>query len=395
MERSIAETTPLVEPKVAGIGKADTILPIMTELKYLHALRLTPEVGNKTLKSLIEHFGSAEAVWHADAPELRKANEVGPKTADAIIASRERIHIGKAWEILEKNQIGIIPFTDRRYPTLLKEIPDAPYLLYVRGNFDWSASFSPIAIVGSRKYTSYGDQSAFRLASDLARAGYTIVSGLAFGIDAIAHKAALDAGRETLAVMGNGLDEACLYPRTNVPLAHAIERNGALVSEYPPGTRVNEGTFPARNRIIAGMSLGTVVIEADEMSGSLITARLALEYDREVFAVPGSIFSSVSRGCNQLIKQGAKIVTGVQDILEELPAPVRRTTGNTESGTARHGSLSDQEEKMLSCLSHEPLHVDKVARQAKLSAAETGSLLAMMEIKGIVRNIGGMNYIKL
>jgi DNA processing protein len=194
--------------------------------------------------------------------------------------------------------------------------------------------------------------------------------------------------------MGNGLDDASLYPRNNVALAQRIAAHGALVSEYPPGTQANAYTFPMRNRIIAGMSLGVVVIEAAEESGGLITARLALDYDREVFAVPGSIFSPVSTGTNRLIREGAKIVTSVSDILEEFPVLAPQARGGDTAAREAPASLSPEEQTVLRCLSHEPLHIDKIVRSARLETSQTSGVLAMLEIKGIVRNIGGMNYIK-
>src|SRR3989338_8213560 len=233
--------------------KQFSLLTFMHPTAILYAFSLIPGIGNKTLRDLIVHFGSAEAIWEADEKSLR----------------------------------------------LLKEIPDAPMILFTRGNYDW-ADKPLIAIVGTRKFTSYGEQVAERLATDLARAGYVVVSGLAFGIDSIAHKAALEAGCETLAILGGGIDEASVPPQSHLPLARAGVNSGALISEYAPGTKPSEGTFPARDRIIAGMTLGTIIIEAPEKSGALITARLALDYNREVFAVPGSIFSRVSPGPKKL-----------------------------------------------------------------------------------------------
>lgn len=364
----------------------------------LYALSLIPGIGNKTLRDLIGHFGSAAAVWEADETSLLAVKGLGPKTVAAIIAGRTSIHPDKEWEKITEQGIDILAWSDAAYPRLLKETPDAPALLYVRGNYDWKEKQREkplIAIVGSRKFTSYGEQAAYRLASDLAAAGYVVVSGLAFGIDAIAHKAALDAGAETLAVLGSGIDDASIAPVSHLPLAKAVMNAGALISEYRPGTIASEGTFPARNRIMAGMSLGTLVIEAAERSGTLITARLALDYNREVFAVPGSIFSPVSLGTNSLIKAGAKIVTSVADILEEFPLPERAPVPAKSAASLRNVSLSQEEKNVLGFLSHEPLHVDKIIKATRLETSSVISLLALLEIRGFAKNIGGMNYIKL
>ncbi len=365
----------------------------MHQHAYLNAFRSIP-VNNKTIALLVRHFGSAEAAWQADTKALGACPGLKPEAIERVVVGRQTIDVSKEWEKLERENIRIITRKDPDFPSLLKEIPDAPYLLYVRGVYDFSTDSPLIAIVGSRKFTSYGEQAAYRLATDLSAAGFVVVSGLAFGIDSIAHKAALEIGCETLAVMGNGLADRFLYPRNHVPLAKAIERRGALISEYAPETKAETYTFPERNRIVAGLCHGTIVIEAAEESGTLITARLALEYDREVFAVPGPIFSPMSVGTNRLIRSGAKCVTSVQDILEEFPALSERLARSKRNPQEQTVTTSE-EDRLLSTLSHEPLHVDQIAKIVKLNAASTGSLLAMMEIKGIVRNIGGMHYIRI
>lgn len=361
---------------------------------YFHALRTMPGVGNGTLKLLFEHFGSGEAIWRASASDILGLSLKSNKTKETLAHGRKDIDPEKEFEKITRQGINILAFTDEKYPKLLKEIPDAPMLLYVRGNYDWEDK-PLISIVGSRKFTSYGEQAAQRLATDLARAGYVVVSGLAFGIDSIAHKAALEAGSETLAVLGSGVDETSVSPQSHLLLSRAVTNSGALLSEYLPGTKAEKGTFPARDRIIAGMTLGTVVIEAPETSGALITARLALDYNREVFAVPGSIFSPSSIGTNSLLKAGAKIVTSVQDILEELPPlPSRKNASEKTSEFTPHG-LSSEEEKILALLSHEPLHVDKIMKAARLETSSANSVFTLLEIKGLIRNVGGMHYIRL
>jgi DNA processing protein len=363
--------------------------------KYLHALNLILKPGNDRLETLVGLFGSGEAIWNAPENDILFSADLTQKTKDLLLEGRHSVDPNLEWKRLLLSGISFLSKSDPSYPELLREASDSPYVLYARGTYDWSGSRPLIAIVGSRKYTSYGERAAYRLGEDLARAGCIVVSGLAYGIDALAHEAALETGMETLAVMGNGLDDASLYPRNNVSLAQKIAGHGALISEYPPGTQANSYTFPMRNRIIAGMSLGVVVIEAAEESGSLITAKLALDYNREVFAVPGSIFSPVSIGTNKLIKEGAKIVTSVQDILEEFPIPIPQKSTGPEAPTAAQTKLSLEEQKVLSCLSHEPLHVDKIIQAATLETAAVNSILSMLEIKGFARNIGGMNYIRI
>jgi len=360
----------------------------------LYTLSLIPGIGNKTLRDLIVHFGSAEAIWEADEQSLLAIDGIGPITVAAIIAGRKTLKPDEEWQRIEDQGVCILAFTDEKYPRLLKEIPDAPMILFVRGNYDWQDK-PLIAIVGTRKFSSYGEQAAERLATDLARAGYVVVSGLAFGIDSIAHKATLEASGETLAILGSGVDEISVSPQSHLPLARAVVNSGALISEYSPGTKAIEGTFPARDRIIAGMTLGTVVIEAPEKSGALITARLALDYNREVFAVPGSIFSPSSLGTHHLIKAGAKIVTSVQDILEELPLAHSKRNTPEETTAVIHHDLSPEEEKVFQILSHEPLHVDKIIKEARLETSSANSILTLLEIKGLIKNVGGMHYIRM
>lgn len=357
---------------------------------YLHALRLLPGMGSKTLESLIEHFGDAETAWRTPASGYRSLPDIGPKTVEAMARTKEHIDPAKEWERLAKQNIAVLHIDDALYPPQLREIPDRPYVLYTRGSFDWPGTRPMISIVGSRKYTTYGERAAFRLAEDLARAGITVVSGLAFGVDSIAHAGVLEAGGETIAVLGSGIDHPSISPQSHIALAERVMRQGALLSEYPPGTPGSKGTFPARNRIIAGLSLGTIVIEAAEESGSLITARLAVDYNREVFAVPGPIFSPVSLGTNRLIRQGAKIVTCLNDILEELNVSSLAST-TSEKNT---DDLSANEAEILKNLSHEPLHVDKIIKATRLNIASLHSSLAVLEIKGYVKNVGGMNYIR-
>ncbi len=363
---------------------------------YLHALRILPgRIGSKTLERLVDHFGSGEYIWHASENDILFSSDIDPGIKDAIINGRKHIDPEKEWAKLAESNIAVLGKNDPLYPRLLRKIPDAPYILYTRGAYDWASDRPMIAVVGSRKHSPYGEQAAYHLANDLTRAGFVVVSGLAFGIDSLSHKAALEAQGETIGVLASGITDSDITPHSHVPLAKRVMEHGALVSEFPPGTAVMKGNFVTRNRIIAGLCLGSLVIEASEKSGSLITAELALDYNREVFAIPGSIFSPASAGTNSLIKKGAKIVSGVQDILEEFPKCNLQHLAKKTPNTGAPPGLSNEEKKILSFLSHEPLHVDKIIKATTLETATTNSLLILLEIKGLVRNIGGMNYIKL
>lgn len=266
----------------------------------------------------------------------------------------------------------------------------------MRGNFDWgSLGTTPtIAIVGSRKFTSYGEQVALRLAYDLTQAGFIVISGLAFGIDRKAHEGALDAQGTTLAVLGGGINDKSISPRSNFTLAKQILSKGALISEHPPQTDILPAFFALRNRIIAGMCQGTLVIEAAEGSGSLITAHLALDYNRDVFAVPGSIFSPTSTGTHDLLKKGAKLVTHARDIIEELtPESSILETPSTKRETEKI-DLPPKEEQVYKILTHEPTHLNIIARHTGLSISDIQATLTLLEIKGLVKNIGAMQYIR-
>jgi DNA processing protein len=357
------------------------------ELKFLNALNKINGIGPQKMKMLIGFFGTAENAWKADASELAQSG-IGETLSQKIIEEREKINPDEEWALLEKENINILTAGDENYPRLLREISSPPYILYVKGQIN-IFNDPALAVVGSRKYTAYGKQAAENFSRELARAGLTIVSGLALGIDGFAHRAALEAGGKTIAFLASSLEDNNIGPRTNYELSRLIIESGALVSEYPAGITSNPGNFPARNRLMAGMTLGTLVIEAARESGSLITSNHAVEFNREVFAVPGSIYSPQSEGANNLIKAGAKLSASAKDILEELnleklkmAAEVKRTIPATP-----------EEEKILKNLTHEPTHIDNVAKLTKLEASAISSTLAIMEMKGMVKNIGGQNYI--
>ncbi len=363
--------------------------------KYIHALRTLPGIGNGTLTLLLEHFGDGERIWQASREELSAVPGLLSGKKSILIAERNLVDPENLWEKLLALGITLHTKKNPTYPRLLREIPDSPCTLYTRGSYHFGGGAPTIAIVGSRKYSQYGEQVAYKLSQDLTHAGWIVVSGMAFGIDSHAHHGVLEAGGETLAVLGSGIDDPMISPVSHFSLAKRIMSSGALISEYPPGTQASKGSFPMRDRIIAGLCLGTLVIEAPEKSGSLITARCALDYNREVFAVPGSIFSPYSVGTNALIKKGAKIVTGIQDILEEFttlfPLPILTSTDENSSST----KLEPEERKILAVLTHEPLHIDKIIKLTTLATAKASSLLTILEIKGLVKNSGGMYYVRM
>jgi DNA processing protein len=356
-------------------------------MKYLNALNLISGIGPKKTEKLLDFFKSSESTWNASADDLNRSG-IGEKLAEKIVLARKNISPSEELEKLQKENIKIVSMKDFSYPALLRECPSAPYIIYTKGNMDLNAS-PAIAIVGSRKNTPYGAQVTKTLAKKLAEAGITIVSGMALGTDSFAHTGALEGMGKTIAVLGNSLDDECIYPRTNFNLSRNIVQNGVLVSEYPMSTPASHLTFPARNRIIAGLTLGTIVIEAREKSGALITAEYALDFNREVFSVPGSIFSPESAGTNNLIKKGAKVVTSIKDILEEL----NLETNVSASLLSNKNPGNENEKMLLKILSSSPLHIDNIARISKLNTTVVSATLSMMEIKGWTKNIGGQNYI--
>lgn len=361
-------------------------------MKYLNALNKINGVGSQKMRLLLDFFGSAENAWQASLSDL-EASRIGEALAEKIIAARASISPDAEWEKLEKENITMIDWTDEKYPKLLKEIPNPPYIIYAKSSdfsLDWNTA-PLLAIVGSRKFTQYGRQAAYGFAKELARAGVIIVSGLALGIDSFAHQGALDGGGKTIAILGSSLEDCNIGPRTNYALSRNIMDSGALMSDFPVGISSIPGNFPARNRLMAGLTLGTLVIEAARDSGSLITAGLALDFNREIFSVPGPIFSPQSLGTNDLIKSGAKLVGSAKDVLEELKI---EETKNAEQ-VKKIIPDSREEKIILKFLSHEPVHIDNIIKLSKLEVNVASSTLSLLEMKGMVKNIGGQNYILL
>ena len=286
------------------------------------------------------------------------------------------------------SELKVIKSSDDRYPELLRKIYDPPEELYIKGDVD-ALSTKCIAIVGTRRPTQYGLSISKKLGEDLARSGFTIVSGLAEGIDTQAHKGALDAGGKTIAVFGCGIDQ--IFPAENISLAEDIEKNGALVSEYGPGTSAAKWTFPRRNRIISGLSAGVIVVEGGYESGAMITAKLALDEGREVFAVPGNVELEQSKGPHWLIKQGAKLVESVDDILEEFN--MKRVTDGEPTKRIDHSQLSLDESSVIRILSKEPLHIDEISAKSGMDAAKALGILSVLEIKDLIKQMPGKYFV--
>jgi len=363
------------------------------KLKYWLALKSIAGIGNILFPALIDSFGTLEAIFSASAAELQTAPGITKKAAAAVAGFKNWDNIKKSLELIENAGINIITYQDELYPAKLLEIYDRPPFLYVKGSL--KKEDINISIVGSRLASTYGKYTTERISRELALRGVTIVSGLARGIDSAAHRGALAAQGRTIAVLGTGLD--VIYPPENKKLFTAIGQNGAVVSEFPLGTPPHAFNFPARNRIISGMSYGVVVVEAGEKSGSLITARLALEQGREVFAVPGSIDSAGSRGTNKLIKQGAKLIENTDDILEEILPQLEKTkiqealsTSGTETHIAgKNENLNSIDRQIIDLLSNDRLHIDELITVTGLSPNEILSSLMVLELKGLIKQHPG------
>ncbi len=353
---------------------------------YWIGLTLVPEVGPVMSKKLLAALGSPENIFRAGMEDLLAVQGINREKAENIRNFRLWDVVEKQLKVIEKKGIKVVVYQDPGYPPVLKEIDGAPIVLYMKGDYNPEDRYA-IAVVGSRKHTSYGESVTHRISSELASCGFTIVSGMARGVDTLSHMAALSSGGRTIAVLGSGLD-VC-YPSENRPLVERVAASGCAISEFPPGTMPNRENFPRRNRLISGLSLGVLVVEATLESGSLITANYALEQNKEVFAVPGNVTSPNSDGTNRLIKQGARIVTGTQDIIEEL-APLLR--GFIKMQHRQTTPLSQEEEKICNTLAREPRHIDPVSRETGLTVSRVLDLLLSLELKGVVRQTSGKRF---
>lgn len=355
------------------------------DLKYWVGFNMVPGIGPKRFEVLLQHFGDAGKAWYASRSDLKEAG-LDSRSLKSLLAERSKLDLDAELARNADEGVQIITWDDPGYPALLKQIYDPPFVLYVRGELlstdEWA-----VAVVGTRRASTYGHEATRRLAGGLAANDITIVSGLAQGIDSHGHRAALEAGGRTIAVLAHGLDS--VYPPQNRKLAAEIVGRGALVSEFALGARPEAKNFPARNRIISGMALATLVVEAGKRSGALITAEFAGEQGRDVFAVPGNIFAAGSQGTNKLIQTGAMLAVGVEDIMEELNLTMIGAFQEAREIVPEN----ETESRLLEYLSDEPTHVDELGQAAGMPISEVSSTLALMELKGMVRQVSGMNYV--
>ena len=360
----------------------------MSDLKYWIAINHFQKFGPARFKKLKNYFSNLKHAFEASIGELTQAG-IEQNIAEEFTVERVKINPDEIIEKLNNENIKVVTSDDNFYPKLLSEIHKPPFLLYYKGNFEQKDEFS-LAVVGTRKHTHYGKQATEHIVRDLTLNGLTIVSGLALGIDTIAHLTTVNAGGRTIAVLGSGIDNQSIYPSVNRYLADKIiDSGGAIISEFPPGTLPLKYNFPQRNRIISGLSLGTLVIEAGEKSGALITAFCSLEQNREVFALPGSIYSPGSYGPNKLIKQGANVIVNANDIIETL----NLTQATVYIKNKKIIPESKEEEEIIALLSHEPIYIDSIIQSTRMPASTVNSALTVMEMKGMIKNLGGMQYV--
>ena len=353
--------------------------------KYWVGFNLVRGIGAVRLRALLQYFGDIETAWNA-SPQALQAVGLGNKVVENFLQVRREVDLESVMRRIEAKGITVLIWDDEAYPRRLREIDQPPPVLYLRGSLlptdEWT-----VAIVGTRRITAYGRQITEEIATTLARSGVTIVSGLARGVDSVAHKAALDAGGRTIAVLGSGVD--VIYPSEHRPLAERMILSGAVLSDYAPGTNPDGVNFPARNRIISGLSLAVIVVEAGQQSGALITAEFAAEQGRDVFAVPGNINAPQSVGCNALIQQGARPLLQPRDVLDALDLTMVQ-----EQRSARTVLPADETEKtLLAVIGQQPIHIDDIRTQVGQPVEQVTAALAMMELKGMVRSVGGMRYV--
>jgi DNA processing protein len=361
------------------------------EAFYWLALSLTPGVGSTLMRRLLDRFKTPEAVFHAPQKELLKIEGLGEKVAQEIRKGPLEKAVKKELHLLREIGGRVITLKDEEYPKRLRDIYDPPALLYVRGELKKEDELA-VSIVGSRKTTPYGRWFTEKVSQELARYGVTIVSGMARGIDSLAHWGAISGGGRTIAVLGCGVD--VIYPSENRNLFAKIIDHGAILSEFPIGSPPEGGHFPRRNRIISGLSIGVVVAQASEKSGSLITAGYALEQGREVFAVPGNVGTESSRGTHRLIKEGAKLVESSEDILEEILPQWRRGGEATPKVEAPRPDLPEEERVLYELLGETPLHIDVMIRESRLDPGKVSSILLNLELKGLVSQWPGKCFSK-
>lgn len=368
----------------------------MFPAKYYHALNLIPSLGPLRMKRLIRHFGTPFRIWEASAQEFYAIEGFGPALSQQITDARQKIDPERSWQQLVKTGCSVVTWEEPAYPQQLLNIYDPPSILYYSGDIGILNAAPCLGIVGSRRHTVYGREIAYKFASTLSCSGFTIISGLARGIDTWSHRGAVDAGGKTAAVLGCGVD--ICYPPENKDLWNKIASCGVIVSEFPPQTKPFPKNFPRRNRIISGLSLGILVVEAKENSGALITADFALEQGREVFAVPGGVGSPYSRGCHKLIKMGAKLTEKVEDILEEIVVFADNDLPGTDPLNNENSAgleVEEDELKLLNCIAYEPLLLEDIVNQSKISPALINLLLLNLELKGLIKQMPGQYYLRI
>jgi DNA processing protein len=373
-----------------SFGEPSGLARAPEEQRALIALSLVPGVGPGRIRTLVSHFGGAAAALSASRQALAAVPGIGPQTAAAIASFDGDDAVDAQLKRAEQADATLLPVWDERFPPLLRQIYDPPAFLWVRGALRPSDERA-VAIVGTRRATEYGRRLAHEFAAALVRHGFTIVSGLAYGIDLAAHRGALEAGGRTLAVLGSGVDR--IYPARHAGLAREVTAQGALLSEYPLGAEPDAPNFPRRNRIVSGLSLGTLVVEAYETGGALITARLAVEQNREVFAVPSPVHSKAGAGSNRLIQQGyAKLVLTVDDILVELGAGAEAAAAVP---TPPPPALHPVEQQLLDVLTAEPIHIDTLCLRTGLDPSTVLVHLLGLEFKGVVRQLAGKQFFRV
>jgi len=378
------------------MSQPDEVVQDRAREDLTHTLRLSliPGVGPRTRQALLERFGSAEMALAAAPSQLQAVSGVGPKLTRKIVEARDAIDAEEEIAVCRAHGVTILTGADEEYPRLLREIYDPPGVLFVKGSLRPRDGLA-VAIVGTRHATQYGLKQAERLSGSLARAGLTIVSGLARGIDAAAHRGAIAAGGRTLAVLGSGVLN--VYPPEHEKLAEEVAAHGALLSEAPTRAAPMSGTFPQRNRIISGLALGAIIVEAGDRSGALITARHAMEQGREVFAVPGRVDGRTARGCHRLIRDGAKLVETADDVLEELGPLVEATT--RDDGQAVHHPaelmLNELEQKVLAAVGTESTSVDSIIAETGLAVPQVLSTVSVLEMRRLVRRLSGTSVARI
>lgn len=357
------------------------------ELRYWVAFRLAEVASTSRFQALLDAFGTLESAWRSDAVQLRRVLGGRERTLANVLRTRDTLDIDAAMAALERSAVSVVTVADEGYPRLLREIAAPPPVLFYRGQV-LETDTDAVAIVGTRRSTAYGRDLAVSIAGGLAEAGVTVVSGLASGIDGHAHRAALEAGGRTFAVLGSGIHD--IYPREHTGLAKRVCEQGALISDNLPHAKPDRWNFPARNRIISGLSLGVVVVEAPDRSGALITVDFAADQGRDVFAVPGLATSSTSAGCNRLLRDGARLVRNADDVLEDL----RLRRAGSEVEVQQPLVLDDDARRVLNVLTSDPRHIDDVAESSGLALPHVSGVLLTLELQQLVRNVGAHFYVR-